>query len=226
MAKKYPIHHVSFPTRHLVTSTFLRFQEHYESPEFAGKAFTLEEYMDWYAATRGAFTYCEDWSGFNLPSSVFAPFRAGKFDPLTRKESWLLGLFEGTEEPFYVIGTIDGGDALAHEIVHGLFSTAPGYADEVRAALKTHPLPKMRAALLKMGYAAHVVDDELNAYLLTGLASELKGKDQAEARRARKALRTIFVARFGIDPGTPGGERLLASRIRHYRFPANVVRPR
>lgn len=226
MAKKYPIHHVSFPTRHLVTSTFLRFQEHYESPEFAGKVFTLEEFMDWYAATRGAFTYCEDWSGFNLPSSVFAPFRAGKFDPLTRKEAWLLGLFDGIEEPFYVIGTVEGGDALGHEIVHGLFSTAPGYADEVRATLATHPLPAMRLALGKMGYAEHVFDDELNAYLLTGLSKELVGKDRASAAKAKKALRAIFIGRFGIDPGTPAGEKALAARIHHHRFPAKRARPR
>lgn len=225
MAKKYPIHHVSFPTRHLVTSTFLRFQEHYESPEFSGKVFTLEDFMDWYAETRGAFTYCEDWSGFNLPSSVFAPFRAGKFDPLTRKETWLLGLFDRVAEPFYVIGTIEGGDALTHEIVHGLFSTADGYADEVRAALKAHPLPKQRAVLKKMGYAAHVRDDELNAYLLTGMADEMASIERRESKRAGAALREIFIRRFGTDPGTRRGERELASRVHHHRFPEKHKRP-
>lgn len=222
---RYPIHHVSFPTRHLVTSTFLRFQEHYESPRFAGKTFTLEEYMDWYAETNGAFTYCEDWSGFNLPSSIFAAFRAGKFDPLTRKEAWLLKLFDGVAEPFYVIGTIEGGDALTHEIVHGLFSTAAGYADEVRAALKAHPLPKMRATLMKMGYATHVLDDELNAYLLTGIAEEMEGVERRASKAAASALRDIFIARFGLDPGSRRGERELAARIHHHRFPKTRARP-
>ncbi len=34
---------LSFPTQEYLAKTFLRFQEHYESPEFRGKIFSLEK---------------------------------------------------------------------------------------------------------------------------------------------------------------------------------------
>ena len=77
MAEKYPIYHVSFPNQYLLAATFLRFQEHYESPKFRGRIFDWEEFMDWYAEQKGKFSYLQDWSGFNLPSPVFEPFRSG-----------------------------------------------------------------------------------------------------------------------------------------------------
>lgn len=54
---------------------FLRFQEYYESPEFKGEAFSLLDFMDWYAHSysshkhdkRPSFTYPSDWAGFNVP---------------------------------------------------------------------------------------------------------------------------------------------------------------
>ena len=36
-------------TQYELASTFMRLQEHYESPKFRGKKVDLEEYMDWYA---------------------------------------------------------------------------------------------------------------------------------------------------------------------------------
>src|SRR5882757_828898 len=88
------IYLLRFKTQYELTSTFLRVQEHYESPEFHGRIFSLEQYMDWYAEQYGNFTYYQDWSGFNVPSTAFAPFYAGAFDPLTRKERRLLRFFE------------------------------------------------------------------------------------------------------------------------------------
>lgn len=38
------IHVATFDTQRELCSTFLRFQEHYESPEFRGKVFSLAEY--------------------------------------------------------------------------------------------------------------------------------------------------------------------------------------
>jgi hypothetical protein len=66
------IYLLRFETQYEITSSFLRIQEHYESPHFSGRVFTLEEFMDWYAAEYGAFTYLEDWSGFNVPSTARA----------------------------------------------------------------------------------------------------------------------------------------------------------
>ena len=37
------IYHIDFPTQHLMCSSLIRFEEHYESPKFKGKVFSLEE---------------------------------------------------------------------------------------------------------------------------------------------------------------------------------------
>ena len=102
---------VRFRTQHELAATFLRFQEHYESRRFRGRVFTLEQFMDWYAATFGAFTYYQDWSGFNVPSIALAPFYAGRFDPLLEKERRFLAHFAGERAPFYVIGVADGSNS-------------------------------------------------------------------------------------------------------------------
>src|SRR6185503_8648159 len=101
---------VRFDTQYGLASTFLRIQEHYESSRFRNRVFSLEQFMDWYADQFGAFTYYEDWSGFNVPSTALEPFYAGEFDPLLRKEQELLRLFEKERRPFYVIGLSDDDD--------------------------------------------------------------------------------------------------------------------
>ena len=55
------VFHLAFPSRYLLTSTFLRFQEHYESPHFRGKIFTREEFEDWYCGNqRGGFNFAQN----------------------------------------------------------------------------------------------------------------------------------------------------------------------
>jgi hypothetical protein len=193
--EKYPIYLLTFPTQHLLCSTFLRFQEHYESPKYRGQVFSLEEFMDWYANDHGAFTYLTDWAGFNIPSRVLRPFREGLFGPLTQKEQALLDLFRDVPEPFYVIGTYqERRDVLAHEFVHGLFTTVPGYADDVQRAVSGMKTDSLNKWLAKIGYHPEVFVDETNAYLLTGLSSKYTGpRLEAEARK----LGQLYKARFG-----------------------------
>src|ERR1700730_3525707 len=88
------IYLLRFKTQYQLTATFLRVQEHYESPRFHGRIFSLEQYMDWYASRYGNFTYYQDWAGFNVPSTALQPFYEGKFDPLSEKEMQLLGVFK------------------------------------------------------------------------------------------------------------------------------------
>ena len=94
------IYLLSLKTQYELAATFLRVQEHYESPKFHGRIFSLEQYMDWYAARYGNFTYYKDWSGFNVPSTAFAAFYRSKFDPLSEKEKQLLRLIENLTDPF------------------------------------------------------------------------------------------------------------------------------
>jgi hypothetical protein len=180
---------VRFDTQYALASTFLRIQEHYESSRFRNRVFSLEEYMDWYAAEFGAFTYYEDWSGFNVPSRAFAPFYAGRFDPLLRKEQRLLRLFRHEREPFYVIG-LSSDDDLEHEIAHALFHTRPDYRRAVLAAMRPYDTSALAKELAAMGYHRQVLPDEVHAYLIAPEGS--LGAASKRLAPLRKELRALF----------------------------------
>ncbi len=158
-----------------LASTFLRFQEHYESPEFRGKFFTLDEYKKWYADTRGGFTYYTDWTGFNIPSHILTPFLEGKFDPLSAEEKIFLEHFRDTAHPFYIIGLSRELDSdkvqntLSHETAHGFYYTKPEYRKMVDEVLQKYDLSKIKEWLSSLGgYHESVLDDESHAYTLFG----------------------------------------------------------
>ena len=182
---------VRFKTQYALASTFLRIQEHYESSRFRGRVFTLEDYMDWYAATFGAFTYFEDWSGFNVPSTALTPFYQGKFDPLLRKEQCLLRLFRMERSPFYVIGATSGTD-LTHEIAHALFFTRPSYRTAVLAAMREYDTRALEKDLAGRGYHRLVLTDEAHAYLVSSGA--LPGGPASRLAPLRRTLRRILRA--------------------------------
>jgi hypothetical protein len=164
--------HLSFLKRADLCRHFIRFQEHYESPEFAGKIFTLGQYKAWYAQERGAFTYEKDWSGFNLPSYVFKPFFDGLFDPLTKEEQILVNMFRHKQGRYYVIGTFekdpDRRETVNHEICHGLYYTEDEYKEAVDKLIEKHweELKGLREYLTGTGgYHEDVVVDECHAYV-------------------------------------------------------------
>lgn len=160
-----------------LASTFLRFQEHYESPEFKGKVFTLDEFKKWYTKTSpkgketGEFTYYTDWHGFNIPSYILKPFYQGKFDPLTNNEQRLLSLFRGRESRFYIIATCKHSkrvnSLVRHEIAHGLFYTNEEYKKQVLNILNKYDITEIKNVIKsKSGYHDDVLDDESHAYIL------------------------------------------------------------
>ena len=180
---------VRFDTQYALASTFLRIQEHYESSRFRNRVFSLEEYMDWYAATFGAFTYFEDWSGFNVPDTAFDPFYEGTFDPLLRKEERLLRLFRNERRPFYVIG-IAADEDLKHEVAHALYSTRPAYRKAVRAAIREYDTSALAKHLAALGYHRSVLADEVHAYLIAPMGAP--GSSMKGLAPLRKTLRAIF----------------------------------
>ncbi len=158
--------------------TFLRFQEHYESPEFRGKIFSLDEFKDWYTKIKGAFSYYTDWIGFNFPSEILKPFRDGAFDPLSEQEKQVLELFKDTKDPFYVISVWNIGEKdemtylLKHEIAHGFFYTRPEYKEEAQKILSKYDLGELKEWLRgRGGYHESVIEDECHAFGLTGTKS-------------------------------------------------------
>jgi hypothetical protein len=186
------IYLLRFRTQYELAATFLRVQEHYESPHFHGRVFSLEQYMDWYAARYGNFTYFQDWSGFNVPSTALEPFYQGKFEPLSEKERRLLRLFKNLRGRFYLIGVYDGGvkSSLTHELAHALYFTDAVYRQKVRAALGKFDTSALARRIEKAGYARHVVPDEVQAYLV-GSSSRL-GMVSRELAPLRRKLRSLF----------------------------------
>lgn len=183
------IYLLRFGTQYELTSTFLRVQEHYESPRFHGRVFSLEQYMDWYAAENGNFTYYQDWSGFNVPSTAFRPFYEGKFDPLGQKEKHLLGLFADLKERFYVIGIYENG-SLTHELAHALYFIDDAYREAVQAEMHKYNTSHLARKIADAGYAEHVVRDEMQAYIVApsgGLGDAL-----GPLKPLRRKLRALF----------------------------------
>jgi hypothetical protein len=149
---------------------FLRFQEHYESPGFKGRIFTWAEYVRWYRSVRGAFTYAEDWGGFNFPGAVLEPFRRGAFAPLTPRENSVLRVLSDVRPWAYVIGTWAGDEAaLRHELAHAVWHLEPEYRNRVRAILADADLSRQCALLAEgEGYDASVYLDEIQACAIEG----------------------------------------------------------
>jgi hypothetical protein len=171
---------LNFENSKKMCSTFLRFQEHYESPEYSGKYFSLDEFRKWYMEEDDEeFTYYEDWGGFNIPSWVLDPFLEGKFNPLSREEEWFLSLFRERKQhdnKFYIIGTWGKPgeeEALKHETAHGLFYVNPSYKKEVQEALKElskKSFGKIKAALAP-DYSDNSMEDEIHAYTMEELST-------------------------------------------------------
>ena len=190
-----PIWHVRFRDRYSLAMTFLRLQEHYESPKFRGKVFDLEEFMDWYAKQRGGFTYVTDWTGFNVPStSVMAVLR--QFKDHSRKEQALFGELARRGildlDRFYLIGTCEEkDDAVDHEICHGMFFCDPDYRAAVEGVFRGYRLRGCRRVLQRMGYCKAVLIDEMHAYALTGWPKGMtvSGEMRSLKRDLRQALK-------------------------------------
>jgi hypothetical protein len=156
-------------TRELARS-FLRFQEHYESPndEFREKIFTVGQYRVWYEKKYGWFSYETDWTGFNIPGRVLIPFSKGYFDPLTIEEENLLSLFiNPPKNNFYIIGA-NSQDVLNHELNHALYAHSQDYSNAVNKTFDAN-LENIKYALehlLDKGYCKYLLYDELQAYIL------------------------------------------------------------
>lgn len=190
------LYHVVFPSRPGrlgevdLAFHFLRFQEHYESPGFKGSVFSWARYVAWYKRARGSFSYADDWGGFNFPGSSLAPFRAGAFDPLTRRERALLAALAAVRPQDYVIGTHDGdAEALAHELAHAFWHLDGAYRAQAQAILAGGDHRRQRARLASgEGYDPMVYDDEIQACAVDG------DPDCAPDAARCRALRALFEA--------------------------------
>ena len=197
----YPIWHVESDDRWELAMTFLRMQEYYESPDlrFRGKIFSLESYMDWYVRefskqnkTYGAFTYALDWAGFNVPCSVVRMVYES-FPEHSTKETRLFKELRAqdafSEERFYLIGNRRGAKSFFdHEYRHAIFALNNEYANAMREAITQFAVPGLRKWILAH-YAPTVLDDEIQAFALTGWPDEVAVT--GEMRKLRRTLKRI-----------------------------------
>lgn len=159
---------------------FCRVQEYYESPnlQFRGKSFDMWDYIEWYSRNhKDAFTYAFDWGGFNIPLEIAYTC----YDTLTQPytpyddimEEIIQKIYEmnGYSTDGYIIGTGDlEGETFVHEVCHGLYTTNPLYkelADEITQMIPTKLYNQFVNNLVKYGYCLDVMDDEIQAYLMT-----------------------------------------------------------
>ncbi|MGV8169138.1 MAG: ABC transporter ATP-binding protein [Candidatus Nanoarchaeia archaeon] len=198
------IYHVQFKTQYEQNSTLLRFQEHYESPRFKGKIFTLKEFREWYIKNtvlgkRHGFNYYSYWLGFNFPSTNLKPFLEGKFDPLSKKEKQFLETINKiNKKRFYIMTTFSGAKVRIdhHEIAHGLFYINKEYKKQVLLVLKKLS-SKERQTLEKylakeMGYHEEVIEDEMQAYLLCELNGLKKLKMTHNLKKISTEIKRIY----------------------------------
>lgn len=194
------VYHLDFGTQYDVAMHFLRFQEYYESPKFHKKFFTISQYMRWYSLEygKGAFTYPDDWGGFNVPSWALTEVRDGPVEDLNEEDRLMFYLIDRVRSkedghPFYFIGTYNNGkrkkdgkedDVLAHEIAHALYTVNSDYRGEVDLLLNAwkyhegHASEEIDSAsdiLREMGYHHSTIQDEVHAYAATGPCKDLKG---------------------------------------------------
>lgn len=173
MKKEQPhpkVFHLKFETQEDLANTFMRFQEHYESPKFRARAFSFEEFKAWYIKEYGEFSYVEDWSGFNIPGYILQAFRDGDFDPLTDLEKKLLEAFKDEEDDkFYIIGTLTESDSLEHEMRHAAYYVCRTYRirciEIIDENADSEDVKIMIEWLTKKGYHEAVIYDEIQAYL-------------------------------------------------------------
>ena len=156
-----------------LTSTFWRLQEYYESPKFRNKFPSIEEYMDWYAAEYGNFTYFTDWCGFNVPGNIVRKFFKDTPYHLFEKEFKMYELIkkyiEG-DEKFYLLGVYTDDATLDHEYSHAFYHLFPKYKKEQSGLLNRLSASyrsQIGKNILEKGYHKSVLLDETIAYLST-----------------------------------------------------------
>ena len=188
---------------------FLRSQEHYESPfsGIRGKHFDIFEYMEIYRKWKGVeyFSYPDDWTGFNVPGEIVEncvdhvlDARNGLFptpyDYIMKGITMFVKGGINAKDRYYLIGVDEfEGRTMDHEIAHGLYYVNEEYRDSVSSLILQIPkgvYTKMCEIILDMGYDGSVVDDEIQAYMSTGLISSMS------KIKGIKEIEKIFVNHF------------------------------
>lgn len=177
---------LSFDNSYDLAMHFCRVQEFYENSIWKNKFFTMLDFVEWYSLEKGngAFTYPNDWSGFNVPSKVFRNLYAKEKIPDPNKyDKVMIEILNKIDnsgykgKQFYLIGSLsEDKEAIKHEFAHALWSTNIKYKKEMKKLISELTEPQHNALknwLKEKTYCDEVIDDEIQAYLSTGMAEEM-----------------------------------------------------
>lgn len=167
--------HFNFDTRQQLNLSLLRPSEFSENAYFAGRVFTLQDYIDYEVIKFGKFTYLDETSGINIPGRIFNSFYNGDFNPLSFMEQRFLDEllhFDTRLNDIYVIATFGKKTRVHdHEEAHGLYNTDSIYrqeADSIVSKLSPEHRETLERYLEKRLYHPKVWPDEMQAYLADG----------------------------------------------------------
>jgi hypothetical protein len=167
---------------------FMRYQEFYESDSetFRGKGFRWYDYVKHYKekTKKDYFSYHEDWAGYNIPcNSIESCIRVipdlNFYDLIMFSVVDTIKNLVGGDD-FYLIGIdqSNGEDPslIFHEVAHGLWFSTPIYKNKQMKNIQRLD-PNIRETIARkitgMGYGENVVDDEIQAYLSTGIGDNM-----------------------------------------------------
>lgn len=178
---------LSFDDEFTMSMCFLRWSEYTEcsDPKINGKIFTILDFVESYTRDRGTFSYTSDWSGFNIPSRRFEQYPFGyikdrnKYDDFMESVVTFIKSAIGSQEPFYLIGHLTGATSVVdHETAHAMYDRMPAYKQEIQELILTvfsdKKSDEILSCIAEMGYSKEVLEDEMQAYLSTGLSEELE----------------------------------------------------
>jgi hypothetical protein len=165
------------------------------------------EYMRHYKTEwkKDVFTYPEDWSGYNIPSNIIHQAhhifcKDTEYDSIMNDIYWYcandsMEKNDGRQTDWYLIGASSKDlNTMDHEIAHGMYYTNKEYKKEVVKLINnikpTH-YEKLKKKLIKMGYVGDkkIIDDEINAFMSTGLYN---GLDTKELKKYEKEFTKNF----------------------------------
>ena len=174
---------------------FLRYQEFYESDSdtFRGKGFKWEDYINFYKekTKKDYFSYHEDFAGYNVPCDTIEACKT-KIPDLNIYDMIMFSVVDTIKEivgsnKYYLIGIDQSNNEdpslIYHEIAHGLWFSDPEYKSRMKERLEemNSSVKEQIIDILKgYGYGDNVFEDEIQAYMATGLSAKMKNMDNIE----------------------------------------------
>ena len=191
---------------------FMRYQEFYESDSdsFRGKGFKWYDFVKFYKekTKNDFFSYHEDWAGYNIPCDSIESCMANIPD-LNFYDLIMFSVVDTIRKKvgsdnYYLIGidqsTGEDSSIIFHEIAHGLWFVNSVY--KIKQTKNIDSLnPRIRESLSKkisgMGYGENVVNDEIQAYLSTGIIPNMaRIKDIKQAQIPFKQTFNSYVSKI------------------------------